>query len=83
MACSVCSALISSHVAMRCPLDVRSDPDTALWCVLLTNRVHPSRNAEYTFTANVGPIGGEKRGILAVRALIGDIAAAGMLPPRL
>jgi beta-N-acetylhexosaminidase len=51
------------------------DPDTRLWCVLLTNRVHPSRNSSSTFYADVGPRGGAQRGIQAVMALCMDLAA--------
>ena len=31
------------------------DPESKLWCVLLTNRVHPSRNSTSTLLRSVGP----------------------------
>ena len=55
------------------------DPLSKLWCVLLTNRVHPSRTSSSSLIRNVGRRGGEKGGILAVRSLLADTARAALL----
>jgi beta-N-acetylhexosaminidase len=55
------------------------DPHSKLWCVLLTNRVHPSRISTSSLARNVGLRGGEKSGIIAVRSLLADTARAALL----